>query len=78
MAQFSKRPPSFIWTGRVIMHVDMNAFFPTCEEIRDPSLRGKPHAVIMTPEREGNVTRGAVASCHMKLENMVLDLPCLY
>ena len=45
------------------MHVDMNAFFPACEEIRDPSLRGKPHAVIMTPEREGNITRGAVASC---------------
>lgn len=45
------------------MHVDMNAFFPSCEEIRDPSLKGKPHAVIMTPEREGAITRGAVASC---------------
>jgi DNA polymerase IV (DinB-like DNA polymerase) len=45
------------------MHVDMNAFFPTCEEIRDSSLKGKPHAVIMTPEREGTITRGAVASC---------------
>ncbi len=45
------------------MHVDMNAFFPACEEIRDPSLRGKPHAVIMTPETEGKITRGAVASC---------------
>ena len=53
-------------------------FFPTCEEIRDPSLRGKPHAVIMTPEKEGNITRGAVAPCLMKLENMVLDLPYLY
>ena len=41
----------------------MNAFFPTCEEIRDHSLKGKPHAVIMTPEKEGNITRGAVASC---------------
>ncbi len=51
------------WSGRVIMHVDMNAFFPACEEIRDPSLKGKPHAVIMTPEKEGTITRGAVASC---------------
>ena len=59
----SQNPPALIWTGRMIMHVDMNAFFPTCEEIRDPSLIGKPHAVIMTPEKEGNITRGAVASC---------------
>ena len=51
------------WTGRMIMHIDMNAFFPACEEIRDPSLKGKPHAVIMTPEPEGEITRGAVASC---------------
>ncbi len=47
----------------MIMHIDMNAFFPTCEEIRDPSLKGKPHAVIMTPEKDGGITRGAVASC---------------
>ncbi len=52
-----------VWTGRLIMHIDINAFFPACEEIRDPSLKGKPHAVIMTPERDGNITRGAVASC---------------
>jgi DNA polymerase IV (DinB-like DNA polymerase) len=59
----SQNQSTFLWTGKVIMHVDMNAFFPTCEEIRDPSLKGKPHAVIMTPENEGNITRGAVASC---------------
>jgi DNA polymerase IV (archaeal DinB-like DNA polymerase) len=53
-----------IWTGKIVMHIDMNAFFPACEEMRDPSLKGKAHAVIMTPEREGNlITRGAVASC---------------
>jgi DNA polymerase IV (DinB-like DNA polymerase) len=51
------------WSGRVIIHVDMNAFFPACEEIRDQSIKGKPHAVIMTPEKEGTITRGAVASC---------------
>ncbi|HEX5904886.1 MAG TPA: DUF72 domain-containing protein [Candidatus Nitrosocosmicus sp.] len=55
---------SLIWTGRVVMHIDMNAFFPACEELRDASLKGKPHAVIMTPEKDGrNITRGAVASC---------------
>ena len=53
-----------IWPGKIVMHIDMNAFFPACEEMRDPSLKGKAHAVIMTPEREGNlITRGAVASC---------------
>jgi len=57
------QPSPSLWTGRMIIHIDMNAFFPTCEEIRDPSLKGKPHAVIMTPEKEGNITRGAVASC---------------
>lgn len=53
-----------IWPGRVIMHIDMNAFFPACEELRDYSLKDKAHAVIMTPEKEGDkITRGAVASC---------------
>ena len=57
-------PPTQIWSGKIIMHIDMNAFFPACEELREPSLKGKAHAVIMTPEREGNlITRGAVASC---------------
>jgi DNA polymerase IV (archaeal DinB-like DNA polymerase) len=59
----SQDQSTFLWTGKVIMHVDMDAFFPACEEIRDPSLRGKAHAVIMTPESKGNITRGAVASC---------------
>ena len=30
-------------------------FFPACEELRDSSLKGKAHAVIMTPEREGGL-----------------------
>jgi DNA polymerase IV (DinB-like DNA polymerase) len=51
------------WIGRIIMCVDLNAFFPSCEELRDPSLAGKPHAVIMTDEQKGNITKGAVASC---------------
>jgi DNA polymerase IV (archaeal DinB-like DNA polymerase) len=51
------------WIGKVIMHVDLNSFFPSCEELRDPTLRGKPHAVIMTDETKDKITRGAVASC---------------
>jgi DNA polymerase IV (archaeal DinB-like DNA polymerase) len=51
------------WIGKVIMHVDLNSFFPSCEELRDPTLKGKPHAVIMTDETKDKISRGAVASC---------------
>jgi DNA polymerase IV (archaeal DinB-like DNA polymerase) len=51
------------WIGKLIMHVDLNSFFPSCEELRDPTLKGKPHAVIMTDEVKDRITRGAVASC---------------
>jgi DNA polymerase IV (DinB-like DNA polymerase) len=52
------------WNGsRVVMCIDLDAFYPSCEEIRDPSLIGKPHAVIMTDEEEKNITKGVVASC---------------
>jgi len=51
------------WVGKVIMHVDLDSFFPSCEELRDPTLKGKPHAVIMTDETKDNITKAAVASC---------------
>src|SRR5919205_2229614 len=51
------------WSDKVIMHVDLNSFFPSCEELRDPTLKGKPHAVIMTDEAKDKISRGAVASC---------------
>jgi DNA polymerase IV (DinB-like DNA polymerase) len=51
------------WIGRVITCVDLNAFYPSCEELRDPSLIGKPHATIMTDQQEGSkITKGVVAS----------------
>jgi DNA polymerase IV (archaeal DinB-like DNA polymerase) len=51
------------WVGKVIMHLDLDSFFPSCEELRDPMLKGKAHAVIMTDETKDNITKGAVASC---------------
>ncbi|MCF0117644.1 MAG: DNA polymerase IV [Bacilli bacterium] len=37
--------------ARIIMHIDLNAFFATCEEIEDPSCVGKPLAVAGTDKR---------------------------
>jgi DNA polymerase IV (archaeal DinB-like DNA polymerase) len=51
------------WNGKVIMCVDLNAFYPSCEELRNSSLVGKSHAVIMTDQREGEINRGVVSSC---------------
>lgn len=58
-APFSSGPR---WEGKIVMCVDLNAFYPSCEELREPALIGKPHAVIMTEENE-KITKGVVSSC---------------
>ena len=41
--------------SKVIVHIDLNAFFARCEEIKNPSLEGKPVAI-------GHDGRGGVVS----------------
>ena len=53
------------------MCVDLDAFYPSCEELRDSSLIGKPHATIMTDQQDGNnITKGVVASGVPTIEEM--------
>jgi DNA polymerase IV (DinB-like DNA polymerase) len=57
--------PAPRWSSgsRMILCVDLNAFYPSCEELREPTLKGRPHAVIMTDQPTGKITRGVVSSC---------------
>ena len=37
--------------ARVILHIDLNAFFASCEEIKNPDLKEFPVAVGSTSKR---------------------------
>ena len=41
--------------SKVIVHIDLNAFFARCEEIKDPTLENKPVAI-------GHDGRGGIVS----------------
>ncbi|HSF51529.1 MAG TPA: DUF72 domain-containing protein, partial [Nitrososphaeraceae archaeon] len=58
------------WIAKAIFHVDINSFFSSCEEIRDPSLKGKSHAVIMTDQANNNITKGVVATCSYEAKKL--------
>ncbi|MGM9948517.1 MAG: DNA polymerase IV, partial [Lysinibacillus sp.] len=45
--------------ARVILHIDMNSFYASVEQVHDPSLKGKPVAIAGNPKER----RGIIVTC---------------
>ncbi len=58
MTEERHRCESHPWTGRAILHVDLDAFFAAVEQLDHPEWRGKPVIVGGEPGR-----RGVVSTC---------------
>ena len=56
---------------RVILHVDMDCFYASCERLRDPELRGEP--VVVGMGYEPGDTIGAVATASYEAREFGVD-----
>lgn len=56
---------------RIIMLVDMDAFYTSCEEVRNPKLRGKPVAVGADPK--GGQGRGVLSTANYEARKYGLN-----
>jgi nucleotidyltransferase/DNA polymerase involved in DNA repair len=59
----------YVDAPRVILHVDLDAFFCAVEELRNPSLRGQPFAVAGKPDERGVVSSASYAARKFGVRN---------
>ena len=58
--------------SKIIVHIDLDAFFCRAEEIKNPSLEGTPFIV------GGDGRKGIVQLVHIKQGNMEFIVVCLH
>jgi DNA polymerase-4 len=56
----SVEPPESV--GRIILHLDMDAFFASVEEVSNPFLRGKPLLICGDPDGRSVVSTASYAA----------------